>query len=433
MSRFLFLLWDGGGNVPPQLGIARRLVARGHHVRVLTEPSLQREVAATGARFVPLSTAPHRSDRSPASDFVRDWEARTPIGEFARTRDRVLIGPAGLYAADVLAELRREPADALAVDWLLFGGALAGEAAGVSTVMICHNPWMVPEPGRPAPGLGLRPAAGIAGRVRDGVGNRLFTASFDRALPTLNAARRGLGLEELTTVSDLFGRVERVLVLTENAFDFIPTSRAANVIHVGPVLDEPNDTEPWSPPWAAGDPRPLVLVTTSSYFQDPHTMLDTACAAVRNIGARAVVTTGAVDPGTLPQHESIFAAPSLPHDQVMRQADAVISHCGLGTVHRALTLGVPLLCQPIGRDQPDVAARVVAAGAGLRQSPKASQQRVARALNRLLTDRTYREHASDVGARLRRAADRQAYLAELESAAEAQKSSPVHEVAQRND
>jgi len=249
----------------------------------------------------------------------------------------------------------------------------------------------------------------------------------------LNAARRDLGLAELRTVPDLFGRVDRVLVLTEKAFDFIPTSRAANVIHVGPVLDEPDDSEPWSSPWDAGDPRPLVLVTTSSYFQDPHTMLDTACAAVRKIGARAVVTTGAVDPAGLPRDESIFAARSLPHDQLMRQADAVISHCGLGTVHRALTFGVPLLCQPIGRDQPDVAARVVAAGAGLRQSPKAPPARVARGLNRLLTDRTYREHASDVGARLRRAADRQAYLAELESAAEAQKSSPVHEVAQRND
>ena len=154
MSRFLFLLWDGGGNVPPQLGIARRLVARGHHVRVLTEPSLEREVTSAGASFVPLTTAPHRFDRLADSDFVRDWEAHTPVGEFARTRDRVLIGPATRYADDVLAELRHEPADALVVDWLLLGGALAGEAAALPTALICHNPYMVPEPGRPAPEIG---------------------------------------------------------------------------------------------------------------------------------------------------------------------------------------------------------------------------------------------------------------------------------------
>src|SRR5690348_16073596 len=105
MSRYLFVMWEGGGNVPPQLVIVRRLIDRKHHVRVLTDPCLKAAVEATGAEMVSFSRAPHRLDRSPASDFVRDWEARTPIGEFARTRDRAMIGPAGDYAADVLADI----------------------------------------------------------------------------------------------------------------------------------------------------------------------------------------------------------------------------------------------------------------------------------------------------------------------------------------
>jgi UDP:flavonoid glycosyltransferase YjiC (YdhE family) len=415
MSRYLFVLWDGGGNVPPQLGIVSRLVARGHDVRVLADPSLEHDIAATGATCVPLSQAPHRYDRSPESDFVRDWEARTPIGEFARTRDRVLIGPSALYARDVLAELERAPSDVLVVDWLLFGGALAGEAAGVPTALICHNPWMVPEPGRPAPGLGLKPMSGVAGRVRDSVGNRLFTASFDRALPTLNAARRDLGLAELGSVPRLFDNVDRVLVLTDDEFDFIPRSRAANVVHVGPVLDPVVDVQPWSAPWAPDDPRPLVLVTTSSYFQDPRRMLETACAAVRRVGARAVLTTGAIDPTTLPAGEDIFAARSLDHDQVLAKAQVALTHCGLGTVHRALILGVPVLCQPIGRDQPDVAARVVAAGAGLRVGPKASPRRVARALRRLVAEESFAERARAAGARLATSAQAESYVTELEA------------------
>jgi UDP:flavonoid glycosyltransferase YjiC (YdhE family) len=414
MSRFLFLLWDGGGNVPPQLGIVRRLVARGHAVRVLAEPSLQPEVASAGASFVSLSAAPHRFDRTPSSDFVRDWEARTPIGEFGRARDRVMIGPARLYADDVLAELRREPADVLAVDWLLFGGALAGESAQVPTALICHNPWMVPEPGRPAPGFGFTPAGGAVGRARDIVGNRLFTGMFDRALPAVNAARRELGLAELDTVPALFDRVERVLVLTEDRFDFLPRARAANVVHVGPVLDGPAGVSPWTSPWPPDDPRPLVLVTTSSYFQDPREMLHNACAAVRRLGARAAVTTGAIDPATLPPGVDVLAARTLPHDQGMQQAHAVVTHCGLGTVHRALGFGLPVLCQPIGRDQPDVAARVVAAGAGLRLAPKARVRRVVHALDRLLSDPAYAERARATGARLRATAEREQYVTELE-------------------
>jgi len=417
MSRFLFLLWDGGGNVPPQLGIARRLVARGHQVRVLTEPSLESEVTAAGASFVALTSAPHRYDRSPDSDFVRDWAARTPIGEFARTRDRVMIGPAARYADDVLAELRRDPADALVSDWMLFGGALAGEAAELPTALICHNPYMVPEPGRPAPGFGFVPATGVTSRLRDEIFVRLLTTLFDRALPTLNSARRNLGLRDLDSVHELFDHADRVLVLTEEHFDFIPQSRAANVVDVGPVLDEPNAVEPWCSPWASHDPRPLVLVTASSYFQDSHRMLVTACAAVRRINARAVVTTGPIDPATLPTGEDVVASRSLPHDQVLDQTRAVVTHCGLGTVHRALVRGVPVLCQPIGRDQPDVAARVTAAGAGLRLRPNTSVRRVARALTRLLCEPEFARRAQATGARLRASAAGDPYITELEGLA----------------
>jgi len=30
MAEILFVTWDGGGNVPPAVGIARELVRRGH-------------------------------------------------------------------------------------------------------------------------------------------------------------------------------------------------------------------------------------------------------------------------------------------------------------------------------------------------------------------------------------------------------------------
>ena len=50
----------------------------------------------------------------------------------------------------------------------------------------------------------------------------------------------------------------------------------------------------------------------------------------------------------------------------MARAALVVTHCGHGTVMRALSHGRPMLCLPMGRDQNDNAARVVARGAGLR-------------------------------------------------------------------
>jgi hypothetical protein len=80
----LFVLWEGGGNVPVQLALAKGLVERGHQVRVLTEDCLAGDVAAAGCRFEPFVEAPNRASRT--EDLVRDSEARTPLGAFARAR-----------------------------------------------------------------------------------------------------------------------------------------------------------------------------------------------------------------------------------------------------------------------------------------------------------------------------------------------------------
>jgi UDP:flavonoid glycosyltransferase YjiC (YdhE family) len=60
----LFVLWEGGGNVPLQLGLANGLVERGHDVRVLTEDCLAADVAAAGCRFEPFVEAPNRASRT---------------------------------------------------------------------------------------------------------------------------------------------------------------------------------------------------------------------------------------------------------------------------------------------------------------------------------------------------------------------------------
>mgnify|MGYP000890130134 FL=1 len=56
--RFLFVLWDGGGNVPPQLAVARCLATRGHDVRVLAPGVLKQRTENAGATFVPYTRAP---------------------------------------------------------------------------------------------------------------------------------------------------------------------------------------------------------------------------------------------------------------------------------------------------------------------------------------------------------------------------------------
>jgi hypothetical protein len=48
----LVVTWDGGGNVPPMLGIVGELRSRGHRVRVLGHPQQRDTATAAGLEFL---------------------------------------------------------------------------------------------------------------------------------------------------------------------------------------------------------------------------------------------------------------------------------------------------------------------------------------------------------------------------------------------
>jgi UDP:flavonoid glycosyltransferase YjiC (YdhE family) len=85
---------------------------------------------------------------------------------------------------------------------------------------------------------------------------------------------------------------------------------------------------------------------------------------------------------------------------VLPHVDAVVTQCGLGTLMKALAHGVPLVCMPLVGDQPDNAARVVARGAGLRVPADAPPGRMREAIERVVTDPSFRHAAQQLATRM---------------------------------
>lgn len=200
--------------------------------------------------------------------------------------------------------------------------------------------------------------------------------------------------------------------MSSPAFDFVgplpPTVR-----YVGPRLDDMIDAGDWkSPP---GD-APLVLVALSSDFQDQEDVLRRAVAAVGSLAVRAVVTTGrGIDPKTVDAPANVDVRGLAPHTEILREADAVVTHCGHGTTIKALAAGVPLVCLPMGRDQLDIAARVVHRGAGVRLDPSAPPDVIAGAVRQVLEDASYRAAARRIGAAIAKETTEDRVVAEVES------------------
>jgi MGT family glycosyltransferase len=415
---FMFTTWEGGGNVTPALEVVRKLVARGHRVRVVSEACNRPESEAAGAAFRAWRRAPSRRDRSPESQTFRDWAAATPQeGLLAVIRD-VWCGPALAYAQDVVDELQRDPADLVVTCEALFGVMAACESLGQPFVTLSPNISLAPLPGVPPLGPGLPPARNDQERAMHDQIRQACQAMFDSGLPALNAARSALGLAPLEHLLDQFRAASAELLATSRAFDF-PTDRLPErVRYVGPQIGDPHWAKAWRSPWPASDARPLVSVGFSTTFQNHGGVLQNVIDALAPMPVRVLVTLGgSIKADALRSGDNCVVVDSAPHSAVMREAAFVVTHGGHGTVMRALLSRTPMLVIPHGRDQNDNAVRVTDRGAGLSLMPNASVEAIREACLRLLSEPSFRTAAKRLGDLVAAEAENSTAVHELEQAA----------------
>ena len=409
--------WDSGGGVEAVQTVVQRAARRGHQVRVLGTEGLRSRFESAGASFRTYQYAPGNDCRRAETDIVKEWEARTPLGVFARVRDRVMFGPAREFCRDIVEELGREPADVVVVDTLIPSALSGAEAAGVPSVLLMHGPYLLPRPGVPPVGTGFLPARGGLGRLRDRAAGSLVMGVFRTGMPALNQARAEFGLPSLHDPRDLAASASRVLVCTSPGFDFAADAVPGNVRYAGPQLDDTGGG-PWEDPWASTGRRRLVLVGLSSTVMRQEDLLQRAADALGRLPVHALVTTGpAVDPAVIRAPENVSVRRWARHADVLPYCSAVVTHGGHGTVIKALAAGVPLVIAPLGRDQPDNAARVVHAGAGLRVRKNATTAALQQAIARILEDHRYQTAAGRMAAILAAERDDGLVIDEIERAA----------------
>ena len=414
---FLIVTWEGGGCVAPALTVARKLLARGHRVRVISDLCNRPDAEALGCAFTPWRRAPSRAERTRATEVLRDWEHVGPDG-LRQTMDAVWTGPALAYAEDVLDALKRDPVDLVVTSEMLFGVAAACEAVGQKFACLAANISLRPMPGVPPLGPGLAPARSEADRRLHAELTEFCVALFDHGLPALNAARAALGLAPLAHTLDQLDAAEALLLATARAFDFAPAELPAKVRYVGPQLDAPAWVGGWTSPFPAEDRRPLVLASFSTTFQNHAGVLQRVIDAAADLPVRLLVTLGgSIEADELRPAGNGRLLAAAPHDAVMPQAAVVVTHGGHGTVVRALTHGRPLLAIPHGRDQNDNAVRVTERGAGLALPPDADVAAIRAALQRLLEEPAFAAAAARLGAAVADEAARPTVVEALEELA----------------
>jgi MGT family glycosyltransferase len=331
-----------------------------------------------------------------------DWRARSVPGAMGRAA-KVFLARAAHDGPDLLRAIDEECPDAVLVDVAALGALSAAEAWGGPWASSCPFPLPLRSRAGPPFGLGLRPARGVPGRLRDRLLEAGSLVGADRlVLPRLNKVRAELGLRPFAHAEEAYLAPPLLLYMTAEPFEYPRRDWPERVVMVGPCE--------WEPPGElaaelAAVEAPLVLVTTSTDFQDDGRLVRVALEALAGEPFHVVATLPAAStPGlSVPANATVLRF--APHGPILARAACAITHGGMGATQKALARGVPACVVPFGRDQPEVARRVEVAGAGSRLparrlSPERLRAKVHEAIGRRAgAERLARAFAAGGGAR----------------------------------
>jgi MGT family glycosyltransferase len=366
------------GHLFPMTPILLELRNRGHRVHVRT-------IADQVDLMKSLGLEASAIDERIAGVIHPDWEASNPK-EALLVAVRTFAERGRYDGPDLEAAITAVRPDLLIVDINSWGALNAAEASGLPRVIVSPFTPPLKSQGVPPFGPGLKPLPGPVGRLRDAIVRPLVIGVAERTMrPDVNRLRAIHGLAPVRGADDFFRRGQLMLVTTAEPFEYPHPDWAPDVQMIGASAWEP----PQDPPaWLDEIDRPLVLVTTSSEFQDDGILVRTALEALADepVAVVATMPAGVEDGLTVPANARVEQF--VPHGPLLDRAAVAVTHGGMGATQKALLRGVPVCVVPFGRDQLEVARRVEVSGSGTRLPAKRLTPERLRATVRLAMART---------------------------------------------
>ncbi|MGI8920602.1 MAG: glycosyltransferase [Solirubrobacteraceae bacterium] len=355
MARILAYTSPARGHLYPLTPILDELRSRGHQIALRTlssEVELMRSRGFDCESLDPVVEGGHD-----------DYLARTPQGALKRAL-RTFARRAEVDVPATQAAIEQSAPDAVLVDVNTWGAQAVAEASGLPWATWCPFPLPLSSPDVLPFGPGLAPARGPLGRLRDAILRPVLTTGYARAfVPAVNQIRAQAGLAPLSGPMELYESTPLVLYLTAEPFEYPSPHWPENIVMVGPCAWEPPSTPP---DWLDRIERPIVLVTTSSEFQNDARLVHCALEALSDEDVHVVATLPAQDPQSVEVPANAQVERFVPHGPVLERAVCAVTHGGMGATQKALASGVPVCAVPFGRDQLEVARRVEVSGAGSR-------------------------------------------------------------------
>ncbi|MCG3121656.1 MAG: O-mycaminosyltylonolide 6-deoxyallosyltransferase [Phycisphaerales bacterium] len=402
--RVLMMTIGSGGDVHPFIGVGLRLAARGHEVRLATNPHFEARIKAAGLGFEPLGTEAEFMQVLTDPRLVRqNASPKLIIDELIHKS----VEPTVELTQRVVTEWKP---DVIVRHHISLGSRWVAQRHGIPTATIVLAPAF----------FFSRQDAGVyrswerlgsprwLAELRLRIGKYAMRWFMDRPL---NAIRRRLGFEPGRDF--LFGEVK----------DGDVTLGLWSKHLRGPAPDDPahshvcgysffdrsptdeqdlNELDSFVGRCEESGRPPVVFTLGTSVVQHAGNFYHIAAEACRMLDRPAVLLVGKPENAPTGLPASIRAFPYAPFSTLLPRAAATVHHGGAGTTGQGLRSGRPTVIIPFVNDEFDNAARAERLGTSITLGRrKLNARSIASCLDRAIHDREMKMRADVLGGALR--------------------------------
>jgi len=398
MARLGAFCFPGSGHINPMTALARALEQRGHSVVVFGIADVEPRVRAAGIEFHQIGAPDFPPGTLKALD---DRLGRlNGLAAFQYTIERVM-NTGRMVFRDGPSAILEERIDALLIDEADMSGTVA-EHLEIPFVSVAIVPPMNHGDRLPPFYFGWNAGRDRLSRLRNRLAMQLITRFGKPVSDLVNRQRAEWGLKPFRGIGDALSPIAQIAQLPK-VLEFESAPHRQHLYFTGPWVN-PGQRPAIEFPWDRLNGRRLVYASLGTLQNGSEYVFRAIAQACSELPVQLVLSLGG---GLEPERLGALAGnpivvPFAPQLELLKRTDAVITHAGINTVLESLSEGVPLVAIPLGNDQPGVAARVKARGAGVVvPRRKLSVGRLRRAVRLVLNDPRYRARAQELGRAIR--------------------------------
>ena len=371
----LFINANLYGHINPTLGLVKKLAERGNDVDYFCSAEFSELVIKSGSDWIDFGSS--------LNLFLKNYRPtdRHPF----YTIMEYMLSYVEVMLPQILDILKERKYDLIFSD-SIFGGGYFLKHLTHTPVICSHSSFAMSH--APVPERMLIPGT---------------HPQLDHCYQILNRICDCYKIDEPTLEEVFISRGDHNIVYTTRDFNGDDAVKEPQYLFAGPSLERTQDTE--SADLSMIGDRKLLYISLGSLNTDFLEFYKMCICAFRDTDYFVCMSIGRkceiAQLGELPQN--FLVKNVLPQLEILKKADAFITHAGFNSVNESLYFGVPMLALPQVNDQHMTAKRLVSMNLGLADNIKeVSVKKLKDQTQQLLSDENIKENCLKISKEMRR-------------------------------